>query len=374
MKRSSGNVVLACLSLGITLAVPALAHQEPYSWLDLHVSASGVEGSMTAHMVDLSHEAGIAVPESLLDSRFLASHRAVLDRAMEPRLDVLADGSRVRPVWDDLSPEPSRRAVRFAWHAAWEHRPGVLEVRGPLFPYDPAHETYVHLYEGASLDRQELLDHSHTAFTAYAGSVQGVWAVVRRFVAQGIHHIAIGPDHILFIVGLLLLGGGVGRLLKIVTAFTAAHSITLALATLGLVQPPARLVEPAIALSIVVVGIDALLGAQASRHQRSASLRAVTRDRRALYAFCFGLVHGFGFAGVLRDLELPAGALGWSLASFNVGVEIGQVTIVLAVAPLLAWARDARPTWANRLVTAGALAIAVAGAFWFVQRTIAPAV
>jgi len=94
MKRSSGNVVLACLLLGITLAVPALAHQEPYSWLDLHVSASGVEGSMTAHMVDLSHEAGIAVPESLLDSRFLASHRAVLVRAMEPRPGPGAEGRR----------------------------------------------------------------------------------------------------------------------------------------------------------------------------------------------------------------------------------------------------------------------------------------
>src|SRR5438876_1102202 len=104
-------------------------------------------------------------------------------------------------------------------------------------------------------------------------------AVAWRFIAAGIHHIYMGPDHILFVAGLLLLGGSIGRLLKIVTGFTVAHSITLALATFGIVHPPARVVEPLIALSIVFVGVENL------RELRARSGHA--RDRRALLAFVF---------------------------------------------------------------------------------------
>ncbi len=118
---------------------------------------------------------------------------------------------------------------------------------------------------------------------------------------EGIHHIFIGPDHILFIVGLLLLGGTLGRLLKIVTAFPIAHSVTLVLATLDILNPPARVTEPIFALSIVFVGAHALLH------------RGEKRDWRLLFAFGFGFIHGFGFANVLRDMALPRTALSWSL-------------------------------------------------------------
>jgi hydrogenase/urease accessory protein HupE len=171
-------------------------------------------------------------------------------------------------------------------------------------------------------------------------------------------HIFIGPDHILFVVGLLLLGGTVGQLLKIVTAFTLAHSITLAAATLGLWDPPARIVEPAIALSIVFVGVHSLLTPK--------------RDARLLFAFAFGLIHGFGFAGVLRELDLPRHALGWSLFSFNVGVEFGQACIVLAVAPPLALLRRHNRPLAQKIVTAGSAGVIFAGAYWFAQRLLSP--
>ena len=139
---------------------------------------------------------------------------------------------------------------------------------------------------------------------------------MRRFVPAGVHHILIGPDHLLFLVGLLLLGGTIRQLLAVVTAFTVAHSITLSLAALNIVTPPARIIEPAIALSIVYVGADNLL------------VRG-GRDVRAWIAFAFGFIHGFGFANVLREMDLPARALGWSLFSFNVGVEIGQLLVVV---------------------------------------------
>jgi len=146
-----------------------------------------------------------------------------------------------------------------------------------------------------------------------------VLAVIRKFVPAGIHHILIGPDHLLFLVGLLLLGGSLRRLAMVVTSFTIAHSVTLSLAALNILSPPARIIEPAIALSIVYVGADNLL-AQGGR------------DVRAWIAFTFGFIHGFGFASVLREMELPSRALGWSLFSFNFGVEIGQLLVVVPVA------------------------------------------
>jgi hydrogenase/urease accessory protein HupE len=182
---------------------------------------------------------------------------------------------------------------------------------------------------------------------------------VRRFLPAGVHHILIGPDHLLFLVGLLLLGGTLRQLTVIVTAFTAAHSITLALAVLDIVNPPARLIEPAIALSIIYVGADNLLAGKG-------------RDMRALVAFVFGFVHGFGFAGVLKEMDLPARALGWSLVSFNVGVEIGQLAVVVVVASALAMVRSRHETAGRRLVFAGSIAVILAGSYWFVQRVFFP--
>jgi hydrogenase/urease accessory protein HupE len=184
-------------------------------------------------------------------------------------------------------------------------------------------------------------------------------------VASGVHHILIGPDHILFLLGLLLLGGGLRRLALIITAFTVGHSVTLSLAATGLVQIAPRLVEPAIALSIVIVGLDNLLTAPALNTAHSA---AVQRDLRPWLAGVFGLIHGFGFATVLLEFGLPRSALGWSLASFNVGVELGQLAIVLPVAALLELLRRHSRYATQWVVRLGSAIVIVAGAWWFVQR------
>ena len=118
--------------------------------------------------------------------------------------------------------------------------PGKLTIEARLFPYDLNHQTFINVYEGGALARQEVLGGNRTSVDFFSGSRQGLLAVFTTFTASGVHHIAIGPDHILFIIGLLLLGGTLGRLLMIVTAFTIGHSITLALATLQIVDPPAR--------------------------------------------------------------------------------------------------------------------------------------
>jgi hydrogenase/urease accessory protein HupE len=236
---------------------------------------------------------------------------------------------------------------------------GVVTVTASLFPYDPQHQTFVNFYEGSTLTSQAILDASHPQFGYFAGSRQGVLAVVRKFIPAGIHHILIGPDHLLFLVSLLLLGGSVRRLLLMATAFTVAHSITLSLAALNVVTPPARLIEPAIALSIVCVGVDNLMVGHG-------------RDLRAWFAFAFGFIHGFGFANVLREMGLPSRALGWSLFSFNVGVEIGQLLVVTVVATALMAVRSRSETMGRRLAFAGSIAVIAMGAFWFVQRAFFP--
>src|SRR4029077_11211216 len=221
------------------------------------------------------------------------------------------------------------------------------------------HQTFVNVYEGESLTSQMIVDGKHPHLEYFAGSRQGVFAVIRKFIPAGTHHILIGPDHLLFLVGLLLLGGTMRQLLIVVTSFTVAHSITLSLAALNIVTPTARLIEPAIALSIVYVGADNLL-AQGGR------------DVRGWIAFTFGFIHGFGFANVLREMDLPPRALGWSLFSFNIGVEIGQLFVVVLVASAFAMLR-AKSEWSRRhLAFAGSIVVIAAGAFWFVQRVFFP--
>lgn len=224
-----------------------------------------------------------------------------------------------------------------------------------MFPYDPRHKTFLNFYEQDTITAQAILDSRRTRFEYFAGTRQGFWAVVQKFVPSGVHHILIGPDHLLFLIGLLLLGGSIRRLLLVVTAFTIAHSITLSLAALRIFIPPAGLIEPAIALSVIYVGADNLL------------VRG-GRDMRGWIAFAFGFIHGFGFANVLRDMDLPTRALGWTLFSFNIGVEIGQLLVVILVASALALVRSRSEVAGRRLAFAGSIVVMTAGAFWFVQR------
>ncbi|MFN0087391.1 MAG: HupE/UreJ family protein [Blastocatellia bacterium] len=338
------------------LAAPSLAHPAPFSYLDLRLNQGQWEGKLVAHVIDLAHELGLEQGEALLDPATAETKREALLGLLRARLSVAADGRALAPELLRLEPLPDQQAIAMHLRFSDGVSFGVLSVQCALFPYDPEHQTFLNIYEGDALAHQEILTRDRTGFDYYSGTRQGAIAVVRKFVPGGIHHIFTGPDHILFILGLLLLGGTLARLLMIVTAFTVAHSITLSLAALGVFDIPAGIVEPAIALSIVYVGIDNLMVGRNGR------------DVRALIAFFFGLIHGFGFAGVLREFGLPRQALGWSLFSFNFGVEIGQIVIVVIVAGLLAALRRRSPALSGRIVTLGSIVVILAGSWWFVQR------
>jgi hydrogenase/urease accessory protein HupE len=296
----------------------------------------------------------------LLDSGFVAERESAINALFGPRMEFTADGRSLNPEWSKPEILVDRQSVRFHLQYSAPAAPGSITLSATMFPYDANHQTFVNIYENDSLTSQVILDQAHAKTEYFPGTRQGVFAVIRKFVPAGIHHILIGPDHLLFLVGLLLLGGSVRRLAMVVTSFTIAHSVTLSLAALNIITPPARIIEPAIALSIVYVGADNLLAKGG-------------RDVRAWIAFAFGFIHGFGFANVLREMDLPARALGWSLFSFNIGVEIGQLLVVVAVASAFAALRS-RSEWASRqLVFAGSVFVIVAGAFWFVQRVFFPA-
>ncbi len=199
----------------------------------------------------------------------------------------------------------------------------------------------------------------------------GGMAQFATYVADGVKHIAIGIDHILFLIALLLpavllrAGGkwvpvadmstAFWSVLKIVTAFTVAHSITLSLAVLEIVQLPSRFVESAIAASVLITALD--------------NLWPFLPRKRWLVAFTFGLLHGFGFASVLIDLKLPASALALSLFGFNVGVEIGQLVLVALLMPFAYVSRTS--TGYTRIVLgAGSAVIALVSLGWLLERSL----
>ncbi len=179
----------------------------------------------------------------------------------------------------------------------------------------------------------------------------------KGFVLLGIGHILSGYDHLLFLLALLALGGGLKYVLKVVTAFTLAHSVTLALTTLNLIHLPARFVESGIALSIAFVALENLL-----RRREAAKLER----GRWVVTFLFGLLHGMGFASILRELNLPAANLPVALVGFNLGVELGQLSAVLPAFALLKLLERVKFSLPIQLAASGVAA--VAGVYWFVER------
>ena len=344
------------LALLAGLGPSAHAHPVPFSYLDLRLGEGKIEGSLSAHLIDLAHDLNLSPPEVLLDPAIVESKRAELLELIRRGLQVSADGNALEIQIDPIEKKSDDLALTLRLRFTPQTTPGVLSLQCSLFRYDPLHQTFLNIYESGALVSQEIFSANRSYVEHYSGGRLLPVSVARRFIPAGIQHIFAGPDHILFIIGLLLLGGTLARLVTIVTGFTIAHSITLSLAALDILNPPSRLIEATIALSIVFVGVDNLI------------VNEKSRDFRALVAFFFGFVHGFGFAGVLKEFGLPSQALGWALFSFNVGVEIGQVCIVVVAASILAIVRKRWPRIERRIVVAGSLVVIAAGTFWFVQR------
>ena len=277
-----------------------------------------------------------------------------------------------------------RCALKTTDHALDTHTDGTYAVltlagRCPLpgptltldyrvfFDLDPQHRGLLNYVERGQ--SRSVVFSAERPHWVVGGDAAGPRSQFLTYVHEGVWHIWLGFDHLLFLVSLLLpavlvlrsgrwqpagsFGASFVDVAKVVTAFTIAHSITLSLAALGLVALPSRGVESAIALSVVLAALN--------------NVFPTVANGRWIAAFAFGLLHGFGFAGALADLGLPSGSLALSLAGFNIGVELGQLAIVAAFLPL---AYAMRGTWAYRRVVlaGGSTAIAAIAAVWLVER------
>jgi len=363
------------LALAFALALAsatALAHKPSDSYLTLSTGGSALRGQWDIALRDLEYAIGLdADGDGAITWGELRAHHADIAAYALARLKLRGDGRPCRPeVREHLVDQHSDGAyavLRFdAPCAAAPQR--TLEVGYSLFAdLDPTHRGLVRVQHGA-LTASGVLGPDRPRLEVALGEASRLRQFL-DYAREGVWHIWIGIDHVLFLVSLLLpavlVFGAQGwgpaprfapvfwDVFRVVTAFTVAHSITLSVAALGLVELPSRLVESVIALSVVLAALN--------------NLKPVVLDRRWAVAFAFGLVHGFGFASVLADLGLPRDALLVSLVGFNLGVEAGQLALVGLFLP---GAFLARRHWAyRRLVFAGgSAAIALVAAAWMVER------
>ena len=362
--------------LSIVLAIwisPARAHKPSDAYLSLSVEGVRVAGQWDIALRDLDLVAGLDADGNgeITWGEIRARRDAIVAYAFA-RLDILADGAlcptEATELLIDRHSDGAYAALRFAAKCPGE--PVALSAHYRLLAdVDPQHKGLLRLTAGKET-QTAIFDPDHARQT-FAVERPSVWRQFADYLVAGVEHIWQGYDHILFLLSLLLpaaVASIAGRwtpregfrdalldVLKIVTAFTIAHSITLALATLQIVSIPARISESAIALSVVIAAIN--------------NLHPVIRGRRWAVAGCFGLVHGFGFASALDDLGLPQAATALALGGFNLGVEAGQIAIVAAFMPL-AWAL--RRSWLYRgaILVGGSGAIATVAALWFLERSL----
>jgi hypothetical protein len=371
------GVDMRCIAMvfGFLLASTQIAHAHKPSdaYLALSPDGANVAGQWDIALRDLDFAIGLdAAGDGAITWGEVKSKREDIIAYAMSRLTVAADGdtcpATVSEMLIDNHSDGAYAVLRFT--AACGHAPDKLQVTYRLFSdIDPQHRGLLRL-EMAGQTRTAIFGPEYPRQTFEAGG-QSLWRQFVDYWGAGAQHIWTGYDHILFLPSLLMTavmtrdGGrwrsGHGFLaifvnaLKIVTAFTLAHSITLALATLRIVEIPSRLSESAIALTVAL----------AARN----NLCPIVDGMRWIVGFGFGLIHGFGFASALMDLGLPKGALALSLAGFNLGVETGQVAIVAAFLPL---AYLARCTWFYRAVVlkGGSWFIAALASLWFLERSL----
>ena len=356
---------------------PSFAHKPSDSYLT--VTAVRGERTLSAQwdiaLRDLEHAVGLDQDGDgrITWGELKASRHAIESYALSRlSLEAIARGDRERcsiapmALLVDQHVDGRYAVLRLAVQCPFE--PAELAVHyGLLFDVDPNHRGLLDVVSGEV--RQALVLSNDRQTTTISVTAPHRLAQFRSFLDEGIWHIWKGYDHILFLLTLLLPAVVVYResqwqprtslreatldVLKVVTAFTVAHSITLSLAVTGVVALPSRLIESGIALTV-------LLGA-------ANNLIPVIRDRRWMVAFAFGLIHGLGFASVLADLGLRGSNLALALVGFNAGVEVGQLAIVLVLVPI-AYALRATSFYRRAFMPAGAVAIGMVALYWFALR------
>lgn len=364
MRAAAKPSLLAALAVCVALllgAGPAWAHAVGLSKGDYTAAGTAeVAAELTFARADLAGlVSGLdANGDGAVDAAELARARAAIEIVVFGRgVTVEADGAACTGSLESAElAEPDGVDVRGRYRCAAP--PSKVHVHvGLLEDLSEGHRHVARLVVGpTTIDDVLRRGHEDIAAGSTKQGAPAPAASILSFLRLGIEHILTGYDHLVFLFGLVLVGGRIRSLVGAVTAFTVAHSITLALAVLGVWAPSPRIVEPAIALSIVWVGIENFFVRDAHGRWR--------------ITFPFGLIHGFGFAGALREIELPRARIPAALVSFNLGVEIGQLAVMALVVPAILLLRK-RGILGRTTTLVLSAAVATAGAYWFLTRVLA---
>jgi hypothetical protein len=367
-----GDMARAALILLLLLAGgPAWAHKPSDSYLALTVQDAHVIGRWDIALRDLDLAVGLdadddgAVTWGEVRARQQDIAAYVLSRLILRSREAACPATATGQLIDDHT-DGAYAVLRFTAACGNPIDDLAVDYR-LLFELDAQHKGLLRLTRGEMTTTAIFSAESPTH--RFAGGRFSLWMSAAHYVREGVWHIWMGFDHVLFLIALLLpavlirtgsrweavadFSSVWWHVLRTVTAFTVAHSLTLALATLGVVRLPSRLVESTIAASVVLAGLS--------------NLYPILAGRRWLVAFGFGLIHGFGFAAVLADLGLPQHALLTSLISFNLGVEIGQLAIVAVFLPVAFQIRRSRP-YEPVVLVAGSAAVVAVALLWLVER------
>ncbi|MBS0150045.1 MAG: HupE/UreJ family protein [Nitrospira sp.] len=355
----------------LLLTVPAWAHKPSDSYLSLAVQNDHVEGQWDIALRDLDSAIGLDGDGNgqITWGEVRNKHKEISVYALS-RLTLSADTETCSAEVLDQLIDDHTDGTYSVLHFRADCGQAIQRLHADyqlLFDIDAQHKGLLRLTQGEHTST--AIFSRETRLHAFSIAEQSRWDESRQFIHEGIWHIWLGFDHVLFLLALLLpavlarkeghwqaagdFSSVLWNVVRIVTAFTVAHSLTLSLAALDVVHLPSRLVESTIAASVVLAGLG--------------NLYPMMTSRRWMVAFGFGLIHGFGFAAVLTDLGLPHDSLLLSLVSFNVGVELGQLAIVAVFLPLTYLLRH---TWSYpRLVlTGGSLTVIVIALVWFTER------
>jgi hypothetical protein len=390
----------------LLVAVSAGAHTRSVSYSSWRLDDAGARVRVRVPLLELSRKGfdpRLDIDTGGRAASYLAEH---LSLAMGGRACALREPPEARAAADGFG--------HFAWRVACEASGAATLTSAILLREAPSHLHFARVEREGQEPLERVLTAGEPAWTlpAAGAAAQGARAQgtsLAGYVVLGVEHILSGWDHLAFVLALLLLARRLAEVAALVTAFTIAHSVTLALAVLGVVRPDAAAVEALIGFSIALVaaenawllggrgrGVPAaatacLLGVAALAMFGIGSVSAATafglalftachfgllarvarpEGLRAAVAFAFGLIHGFGFAGVLAEMQLPPERTVPALFGFNAGVELGQLAIVCLVWPALRWLARASPQRGYRAVAeVGSAAILATGLHWFVQRT-----
>jgi hypothetical protein len=371
MKRLT--LLLTCL----WMSGVAQGHVSSTGFLIVNASGQEVEGSLELAVRDVERAVGLdANRDGKITWGELLSGEHNLTQYVGQHLGLSAKGNMCPLTFEALEVN-ERVDGKYAWLSFTAHcasAPDTLSIRYRMMDgVDPSHRGLLTLTTG-NLAQTGVLGGAGDGHEAiFILEQPSRWRTFLEYLRVGIEHIWGGIDHLLFLISLLLpavLSRRDGRwepvgsaraalldILRVVTAFTAAHSITLTLAALNIIHLPSRLTESIIAASIIVAALN--------------NIFPLVTQGRARIAFAFGLLHGFGFASVLADMGLPGGARLLSLFAFNLGIETGQLAVVLAVMPIVYHLRNG-PLYRNRLMPLGSAGIAALALVWVVQRAFLP--